>query len=123
MTKLSWLLWLSDGTDKVQALCEIISLLGGMAAVPTSVAIVLCKGGMDDALHQRLTYWVRHLWAIIGVAVTLLVFIPNKTTILAIAATESAAMALQTPDGREITNEALNAVKAWLRAQIDGKQK
>jgi len=123
MTKLSWLLWLSDVVLGVQSLCAVILGIGGTGAVIATACVILGKDEMDDALCGRLSYAVKRLWAILAVAAVLVVAIPSKTTVLAIAATETAAMAMQTPDGREITSDALNAVKAWLRAQIEERQK
>jgi hypothetical protein len=123
MTKLSWLLWLSDVVYGVQSLCGVTLAIGGVGAVIATACMVLAKDEMDGTLYGRLSYAVRRLWAILAVAAVLVVAIPSKTTVLAIAATETAAMAMQTPDGREITSDALNAVKAWLRAQIVEEKK
>jgi len=121
MTNLSWMLWLSDLAPNIQGAAGIATALCSVGAVITTIIYLVDSSypeQLPEPARRRILLVARRLWIVVGTATIIAVLMPSKTTIIAIAATESAAMVLKSPDGKEITSEALVAVKQWLRSQI-----
>lgn len=124
MNKFSVLLWLADISSSTRFLLHPAAVLSFMGAtVATGVATLMVtdshhKEEFFKALRARARLAAVRLWCVCVSTLVLIVVLPNKSTILAIAVSEAGQAALSSPSGQEITHDALTIVKKWLHDQI-----
>lgn len=111
MNNLSWFLYFADVVGEING-AGIIVIFGAI------VFSVLCfmRASVDDDFDVVKPYLWRALSTVL-VATVLVIFIPNKSTIYAIAASEMGEDAMQSKTG----GKALRALNAWLDRQIEGE--
>ena len=124
MNKLSVMLWLSDFLPALGVLGGMLGTVGVAASsILTACGVLMYSDDTRakeevEAARLRCVKAAWRLWPVALFSVAVCVATPSKMTVMAIAASEASGMALQSEDGKEITNDALSAVKAWLKAQI-----
>lgn len=124
MNKLSLMLWLSDVLPALGVFGGVVGSVGMIASTFVSAFGIFWAADYTSEKDEAVAFrkrcgraaWI--MWPSALVAITLCILTPTKTTVMAIAASEASEMVLTSPDGKEITNDALTAVKAWLKAQI-----
>lgn len=117
MNSLSWMLWLSHVVEVSHAVCVVFCFFAGIALSIMSVALTVGMEGMDPPIRDRLRAIYKPLCGALVAAVLFLILVPSKTIILAIAASQAGQAAIETPEGKEIKNEALRVIRDWLKSQ------
>ena len=121
MNKLSFILWLSDVLPSIGTAATILGALataGSIALTILGVALFSDYEEEWDKVRKRCARAAWRLWPLAIVLIVASVLSPAKSTVMAIAASEAAEMAIASKDGQEITNDALIVIKSWLKAQI-----
>lgn len=117
MNDLSWMLYWADVAGGVGG---FLGVVGGFVLICSTVAFLPLSVHREDMCEE--TYDNGIGLAIRGVvigliAVTIALFVPAKSTIYAIAASEMGEEALNTETG----GKAVKALNAWLDRQIEGE--
>lgn len=128
MNSLSWLLWLSDVTPKIGAITGTFAALGALAAIVlTALGLFLKADSNYTSNYEQRSASVemarlscvsaaKRVWPIAIVAMLISAIMPDKTTVLAIAASEVGQTTINTPEAVEIKNEALRTLRDWLKS-------
>lgn len=115
MNSLSWLLWVAELSDKLSVMAVIAGLFAAAGGLITTL-LANFGDGFDAEERAHIWKFARRAWIVAGIACSLLLLAPSKTTLLAIAASEIGHSVIETPEAKEIKNEALRALRDWLKS-------
>ena len=110
MNSLSWLLYLIDvvGNAKVAAgiILVAVAMLSGARAL-------FCFIETDNVWVPPVRWFV-----LAGITISILVAVPARQTMYAIAASEVGERIAMMPDTQEMSSDALKAVRSWIKTRI-----
>ena len=115
MNTLSWMLWLADISGKFSDIVGVGCGFASIVVIIMSIALLIAQEDMDEPIKVRLLKVRKILWPVIFVGFTLVILIPGKSTLHAIAASELGDMLINSKDMAEVKKEALTTIKAWLQ--------
>lgn len=118
MNNLSWFLYLSDIAGNIQGLCVAIILVIGIIT-----ALCFAAYSMEENAAAALPLGLKLLFRVIVPAVVIAVLIPQKNTMYAIAASELGDRLAHSPQGQELTSDAMKALQQWIKKQIEPEKK
>lgn len=109
MNSVSWFLYAANTMENV----GVTLVAGGLIGL----VVVAILSGMYAAEHEGPPPWWRRYVAICLACISAAMFIPDKKTVWMIAASEMGERVAKTESATEISQEALSALRAWLRDQ------
>lgn len=115
MNSLSWFLYLSEICDRASFIFGMTSLVGSFAAA-WAAGYTVC----ERRKAPTFLFWAAPLLATLALSAFLL---PSKNTMLAIAASEFGEKIAATNDAKEIASDAKQAVRSWIKKQIEPESK
>lgn len=129
MNSLSWMLYFAGVADRSSHAAEVLSVIFGFAAVCSTIALLVTycctRGERPDADCVAVLPTMKLLWKSVVIVfcfvMTLMIFLPNKTTIYAMMASEIGQTAYQSKTGQELSAEAIDAVRGFLKQMAEPK--
>jgi len=115
MNNLSWLIYLADVAGCVGGFIAFISVMCGIASV---VSLVIYIVPAEETVASTARIWMRR--AIPGLIVSGLIagLIPNRQTVLMIAASEIGERAMTSTQVAGVVDPSLELLKTWLINEI-----
>lgn len=119
MNQLSWLLYLADVASGLEIAFRTTSLVSLVVGVACLLAVPATEGEVLEDENPRRRWFSTLRWSAFGLvsSFVLLVAVPEKETVYAIAASEMGEQVVSSPTGQK----AMKAIDAWLDRQIAGQ--
>ncbi len=120
MTKLSWLIYAAEVSERIQEACIFIAfavgLIGGVALIIAFVGTIVDHGKLRYPIAASII-WLPITTLSIGGAW----FLPSTKTIYMIAASEAGAQIVTSPDAVEMMGDLKAIIKKRLKIELEGK--
>lgn len=114
MNNLSWLIYLADVAGSVGGFIAFISVMCGIASVLSLVIYIVAAAHDEETVASTARIWMRR--AIPGLIVSGLIagLIPNRQTVLMIAASEIGERAMTSTQVAGVVDPSLELLKTWM---------
>ena len=113
MNDLSWLIYFSNVVSNLSAVCVLILF---MAIIATAI---LCIIHYNEGFTPKAFGYVKRLVILSLVLSLLVVVIPDRKTILLIAAAQVAERVINTTQVQNMVEPSIDLLNAWIKKELD----
>lgn len=122
MNSVSWFLYFIDVFDNVRVGFQIVAFISFLGVLFLFIGVAITEGEIsEDALAIKRALKVT--LAVGGISFLVLMPIPSKNTLYAIAASEVGEKIVKNESVQEITSDATKALHQWIKKQIEPEKK
>jgi hypothetical protein len=119
LNRLSWLLYAADVLKNVQPFCGIVGVFVGIFAVIMCGNALCCPPHDIGRLSSHVGVMGSSLLAVSLLFLCIAMAIPSRTTLYAIAASQTGERAVQSEFGQELLTDGQKAVRVWFKKQLE----
>lgn len=117
--ELAWYIYLIQVVENVICLSQVIMIITGIIAVAMGVGFLIQTSDGDDIQAKLFGLWLKRLLITLAIGAFIVVFTPNRRTLLLAAAVKYTPVIAQSETVQGIVNPGIELLKTWIAKETD----